>query len=554
MATDARSPALPMRQYGTFNPGKGLGGAAIHWSAQLYRYLESDFRHRSHIVERYGAKKIPEGSTIQDWPITYDDLEPYYDAFEWDIGASGSAGNINGKIIPGGNPFEAPRSRGYPNPPLKVPPLAACSGRRRTSRPASVHTGGRNHLERLDRPVRQSPRRLSLLRLLHPLRLRGRREGEPAEHPLPRCARDEPIRDPRKREGAPDRGRRRRTSRPGSPTSTAGREHFQPADVVIASAFTLENNRLLLLSRSRAHPHGIGNDRDRVGRNYAYQIYPPAVTGVWAGEKLNQYMANTATMKILYDFNADNFDHSDLDFIGGSQLFSEGCERAPVTSVGKMKDPTGKTWGQSWKDTIRSDWDSTGSIVTEGEVHAYADNFLDLDPNYRDRLGNPLLRLTFDWHQNERNLWRFVAQRAKEVMIAMKPTAIASFTPELPATTSRSTSRRTRPGGCTMGTDPSNSVTNSYGQVWDAPNVFVTGAALWPQNPGANPTAPSAQSPTARPTRSATATSSVRGSCSSDESCCCTQGPVSGAFPGAQGHVLAPGSCGIPSGGGANAL
>ena len=87
-----------MRQYGSFNPGEGLGGAAIHWSAQLWRFLEYDFRHRSHIVERYGAKKLPAGSTIQDWAIGYDELEPYYDAFEWDIGASGIAGNIRGEI------------------------------------------------------------------------------------------------------------------------------------------------------------------------------------------------------------------------------------------------------------------------------------------------------------------------------------------------------------------------------------------------------------------------------------------------------------------------
>ncbi|HJU48274.1 MAG TPA: hypothetical protein VJ689_09080, partial [Gaiellaceae bacterium] len=80
-----RAPALPMRQYGSFNPGEGLGGAAIHWSAQLWRFMETDFVHRSHIVERYGADRLPAGSTMQDWPLVYDDLEPYYDAFEYDL-------------------------------------------------------------------------------------------------------------------------------------------------------------------------------------------------------------------------------------------------------------------------------------------------------------------------------------------------------------------------------------------------------------------------------------------------------------------------------------
>ena len=103
---------------------------------------------------------------------------------------------------------------------------------------------------------------------------------------------------------------------------------------MVVSAFTLENNRMLLLSRSKAHPDGIGNDRGRVGKNYTYQIYPAPVTGLWEGEKLNMYMGNTCTIKIIYDYNADNFDHSDLDFIGGSQLYSEPCEREPVNSVG----------------------------------------------------------------------------------------------------------------------------------------------------------------------------------------------------------------------------
>ena len=83
----------------------------------------------------------------------------------------------------------------------------------------------------------------------------------------------------------------------------------------------------------QAHPTGIGNDRGRVGKNYTYQIYPAPVTGVWEGEKLNMYMGNTCTIKIIYDYNGDNFDHSDLDFIGGSQLYSEPCEREPVNSV-----------------------------------------------------------------------------------------------------------------------------------------------------------------------------------------------------------------------------
>jgi gluconate 2-dehydrogenase alpha chain len=267
-----------------------------------------------------------------------------------------------------------------------------------------------------------------------------------------------------------------------------GAEHFQPADVVVVSAFTLENNRLLLLSRSKAHPAGIGNDRGRVGKNYTYQIYPAPVVGAFSGKKLNMYMGNTCTIKIIYDFNGDNFDHKDLDFIGGSQLYSEPCEREPVNSVITLTTASGKSWGREWKDEIRRNWDSYAGIVTEGESLPYTDQFLDLDPNYRDRFGRPLLRLTFDWHDNQRNLWRYVAKKAKEIMLQMNPSRIVSFTPELPPYNIQDYQSTHPTGGCIMGSDPSHSVTNSYGQVWDTPNVFVTGAALFPQNPGANPT------------------------------------------------------------------
>jgi gluconate 2-dehydrogenase alpha chain len=113
-----RAPSLPLRHYGSFHPGQGIGGAGIHWAAQHWRFQPADFRYRSHHLERYGEDKIPAGALIQDWPLTYDELEPFYDRVDYDIGVSGQAGNIRGEIQPGGNPFEGPRARPYPLPPL----------------------------------------------------------------------------------------------------------------------------------------------------------------------------------------------------------------------------------------------------------------------------------------------------------------------------------------------------------------------------------------------------------------------------------------------------
>ena len=113
--------ALPMRRLGSFLPGTGVGGSGVHWNAQIWRFLPSDFQALSHNKARYGDAYVTrDGMTIQDWGVTYDELEPWYDKFDRLCGTSGKAGNLKGAIQPGGDPFEGPRSAEYPNPPLKA--------------------------------------------------------------------------------------------------------------------------------------------------------------------------------------------------------------------------------------------------------------------------------------------------------------------------------------------------------------------------------------------------------------------------------------------------
>ena len=111
--------ARPMRRHGPFPWGEGLGGAGFHWAGWTWRHSPWSFKMRTNTIERYGEGAIPTDATIQDWPVTYEELEAYYDKFEYAIGLSGKAGNLNGEIQAGGNPFEGPRSREYPNPPLR---------------------------------------------------------------------------------------------------------------------------------------------------------------------------------------------------------------------------------------------------------------------------------------------------------------------------------------------------------------------------------------------------------------------------------------------------
>src|SRR2546423_903138 len=97
-----------------------IGGTSVHYWAQSWRLKPWDFKTRSETIRRYGPNAVPAGSTLEDWPITYDDLEPYYDLVEYEVGVSGKAGNIQGNIDPLGNIFEGPRRREYPMPPLRA--------------------------------------------------------------------------------------------------------------------------------------------------------------------------------------------------------------------------------------------------------------------------------------------------------------------------------------------------------------------------------------------------------------------------------------------------
>ncbi len=109
--------ALPMRHLGSFLLGTGVGSGGVHWNGQIWRFLPTDFLTKSHNQQRYGKKAVTDYDlTVQDWGVTYDELEPHYDTFDKLCGTSGKAGNLRGQIQPGGNPFEGARSNDYPTP------------------------------------------------------------------------------------------------------------------------------------------------------------------------------------------------------------------------------------------------------------------------------------------------------------------------------------------------------------------------------------------------------------------------------------------------------
>ena len=515
---DVTKPSLPMRKYGAFHPGQGLGGAGVHWATQHWRFYPSDMRYRTHHIERYGEEKIPEGSTIQDWPVSYEDLEPHYTRVDYDIGVSGQAGNLRGEILEEGNPFEGPRSQHYPLPPLQRSIPAgmfsdACRelGYHPFRQPGAILSRSYTGLSGRVRSgciycgfcVRfgcEVDAKASPLTDHIPVALgTGLYEVRPHSHVI--------------RVNLADNGLATGLTYIDLMT---GEEHEQPADIVILSGYTMSNVRLLLLSRGGGHPDGIGNNRGMVGKNLSYQIVQAPTTGVFVDRRFNLFAGNSLLQDAMHDLNADNFDHSDLDFIGGASITCGGGEREPLTSTmnlpaaaegeegdeeeedeGMQHPPLfsevsslaakGDSWGPEWKESLRREWDGTVGIGIQGESLPYEDHFMDLDPIYKDTFGLPLLRLTYRFRENDRNMYRFMAARCAEIMRAMGPDRM-TVTEELGDFEIHPYQSTHINGGAIMGDSPDNSVTNRYCQVWDTPNVFVTGAALYPQNPGLNPT------------------------------------------------------------------
>lgn len=512
-------PSLPFRKFSSFHPGEGTGGSSVHWASELWRFYPSDFNYRTHHIDRYGENRLPEGSTPRDWPISFEDLEPHYHANEFDIGVSGTAGNLNGVSIPGGNPFEGARSAPYPLPPLArtigadmFTEATGNLGYHPFPQPSGILSEGYTGLSGTTRAgclycgycvrfgCEVDAKSSALTDHLPAAFATGNYDIQYHSKVLNILVGDDGL----------ARGVRYMDMQ-------TGEEKELLADTVILAGFTLTNVRLLLLSQSAAHPDGVGNDAGMVGKNYTYQVLGTPASGTFDGRRFNTFMGNTAVTTAIHDFNADNFDHTDLDFIGGASLTFGGGMREPITSttgLGPLNEDRwadyeeiepdmltspllmtetpdlsalGTEWGQDWKDNMRQNWDANYGVSYQGESLPYDDNFLDLDPTYKDAFGNPLLRLTYDFKDNDKRMYKYIAGKMGEVMEAMGATSV-TIEDELGDYEITAYQSTHNTGGAIMGDSPENSVTNKYGQVWDTPNVFVTGAALFPQNAGMNPT------------------------------------------------------------------
>jgi gluconate 2-dehydrogenase alpha chain len=192
-------------------------------------------------------------------------------------------------------------------------------------------------------------------------------------------------------------------------------------------------------------------------------------------------MVNTS----ISDFDGDAIDRSELGFIGGAYVAVSSAGATPIKS--KPVPHGTPRWGAEWKKAVAHNYRRAFSIGIHGSCQSYRGHYLDLDPTYRDSNGLPLLRMTFDWHQNEQKMLHFMNQKCVEIAKAMSPSSYSVREPYTKYTIVPYQSTHNM-GGAAMGADPSTSVVNKYLQSWDVPNLFVVGGSAFPQNGAVGPT------------------------------------------------------------------
>ncbi|MFT9025722.1 GMC family oxidoreductase [Acetobacter indonesiensis] len=480
--------ALPYRRLAAFLPGEGVGGAGLHWTGVHFRAMPQDLRLRSHVIERYGRNFIPEGMNLQDYGVTYEELEPFFDRAEKVFGTSGQAYTVGGKVVGKGNPFAPDRSDDFPLPPLRDVYTAHLFRKAATEagfHPYAMPAANASHPYTNPYGAQMGP--CNFCGYCSDYACYMYAKASPNVNILPALKRHASF---TLRSNAHvlkvllDSTGKKAT---GVVYQDAEGNHVtQPAGLVILAAFQFHNVHLMLLS-------GIGKAYDphsntgTVGRNFTYQNITNTTVLMPPTRSTDQFIGSAGGVAID-DFNCDNFDHGPLGFIGGSPLWVNQAGVKPIAGA-KGAFPGGPRWGSAWKKQAVDTYRHSFTINAQGSNMAYRDVYLDLDPTWTNVYGQPLLRMTFDWKDNDIRMNRYVVSKLDGVVKALgaRDVHYGMRDPNTPFDV-RDYQTTHLCGGAVMGDDPKTSALNRYLQSWDVPNVFVVGANAFPQGMGYNPT------------------------------------------------------------------
>jgi choline dehydrogenase-like flavoprotein len=430
-----------------------VGGGTLSYGAQAWRYMPQDFRMRS----TYGA---PAGSSLEDWPISYDNLEPFYEKAEYEIGVSGDYS---------GTPFHGSRRRPLPMPPL--PPGREFSILEPAAKRLGLHPF---HIPMARNSVpynRRGPCMRCRWCVGFACEVDAKNGSQNTVIPIAlntgncelrtECMAKEILTD--------ERGRARGVAY----FDERGRLQEQLSDIVIVSGCATESARLLLNSKSSLFPYGLGNRYDQVGRHLQGHYYTGAI-GYFDFETYDD-IGPGATIAV------SDYNHGTPGLCGGGMLANEFI-RLPIHMVDRLPPGTPR-WGLAHKQAMRHWQKRTIVIMGPTQQIPSADARVTVDPAVRDKWGLPVCRFSGNVHPHTFEIGEVQAKRAeawlKEAgaihtsLMAGKPTIVSAG--------------QHQAGTCRMGDDPRNSVVNKTCRVHDVDNLFVIDSSVHVTNGGFNP-------------------------------------------------------------------
>jgi gluconate 2-dehydrogenase alpha chain len=479
--------AVPVRQLGSFLPGTGVGGAGEHWGGVANRYRPEQFRLASHLREKYRSEQLPENLAVQDWGVTYDEIEPYYWKAEQMLGVSGKAGNLQGKLIEGGDIFEGPRSHEFPTPPAKTPYKSELFRKAALDLGYHPYPGQTVTLSQaytnpdgITRPACTYCGYCSRFSCMIGSK------AQPSNTLLPLLANKKNFQI---QSGCSVRRIVHRNGKAEGVTyvDTSGQERLQPADVVILSSWTMNNTRILLLSKI-GEPYNPETGRGTLGKNLTHQVNHNLE--LFFDKPLNAFMGSGGVGIAIGDFAGDvPEDDTFAGVLRGGAIRGFAPGEPGIASFGKI--PPGEVkpnWGSDWKKAALKWHDRAGDLTCEASHPAYKQNFLDLDPTYTDKYGDPLLRMTLDWTDHERRQREALGKIQASIAKAMGA-RIGNYAHSADSRYSVTYYQSTHvQGGVVTGSTPENSVVNTWLQHWNISNLWIIGGSNFPQNDSANPT------------------------------------------------------------------
>ncbi|HKZ79368.1 MAG TPA: GMC family oxidoreductase [Pyrinomonadaceae bacterium] len=452
----------------------GVGGP-LHWSCFAYRFHESDF----HVQTRSG---VPQGSNVANWPLSYADLEPYYDHAEYEFGVAGVAG---------ANPFEARRQRPYPLPPLTrqragqvFTETATRLGYHPFSIPAAITTqpgyGGKSYRQPCNYcgyctfyGCEQHAKGATLVVTLPEALTTGQLDIRS------RCLAAEITVD--------SAGQAQSVNY----LDSDGKKHEQPARIIVVCNNAAYVVRLLLLSRSMRFPNGLANNSGLVGKNLMFHASVFGY-GTFDERELDAIQGPQATVA-FDDLNEDRpRQQHDQSFVrgaaisGGLPLPFTGGPLAFASALGTfMPLPAGvPSWGKGFKDFLARYYKRHFAVSALCEDLPVESNRIELDSTVKDNSGLPALKIIYADHSNTVAMQKFMRAKIEELLKAAGARHVVVTIPMIPGGAAAGHVM----GTTRMGNDPKVSVVNQYCQSHEVPNLFIGGSSVFVTSSGVNPT------------------------------------------------------------------